>query len=455
MASAKLKASLGADLSDREKMLAGKIGISIVSGHGTGKDAELSWIYLWLLTCFPFPKGLVTGPTGHQLNDVLWPEIRSWLRKSTARLHEILDVRADRVFSKTHKNEWFVAQRTASAKGSAEEQAETLAGMHADYLIMAVDEASGVQDGVFKPLEGALTGKMNLAIMIGNGTRNNGYFFESHNRDRGNWLCHKWSCEETDIDEVTGTHAMAQYVERMRKKYGTDSNFYRIRVLGEFPIAEPDALIPMEWILDAVDREIDQPSDIPVVLGVDVARFGDDLSAICPRQANIVSPIKTFSKIDTMELVGWVSMEMAASEPRATMVDVIGIGAGVVDRLRELHRGVFGVNVAESAPREDKFCRLRDELWWRVREHFERRTNRIPNDDDLIGELCSIKYKPESNGKIKVESKKELKARGIASPNRADALMLTYYLPDAAFQKIESDAYDEEEEPEKGSWMSS
>lgn len=459
LCAAKIKAAKGLPMSDAEAELSQKIGISIRSGHGTGKDAWLAWVYLWLLTCFPFPKGLVTGPTGHQLDDILWPEIRKWLRVSRAELSNYVGIHADRVFNIEAKDEWFVAKRTAVVKGSEEEQGETLAGMHSDYMVLAVDEASGVPRGVFKPFEGAQTGMFNIGILIGNPTRSTGYFHDTHKVDKHRWITFRWSCEDSNIDEITGNNAMALYVERTRQKYGSDSNFFRIRVSGEFPSSDPDALIPIDWIYDAVGREVVVLEGASPVLGVDVARFGDAKSVICTRYGQKVMPLRRFSKIDTMELSGWIGLAVAEEEPAAVAIDVIGVGAGVVDRCRELGLRVFGVNVSESPSREDRFHRLRDELYWRLRERFEKRVISIPDDEDLIGELAAIKLKPQSD-KVKVESKAEMRKRGEASPDSADSLMLTEYFPDKLVAHIGktrdawAKAFEEEElKKDQTTWM--
>jgi hypothetical protein len=452
----KLKMAYGVPLSDEEQEYAGKIGVSIRSGHGTGKDAFLAWVYLWLLTCFPGARGLVTAPTQHQLQDILWPEMRVWMRKSSGKLGDILDIQSEKAFRRGGKgaDEAFVVNRTARVTGDKEEQAETLAGFHSDYMVLSVDEASGVADGVFLPLEGAQTGKFNIGVLISNPTRNNGYFYQTHHRDRKNWVALHWSCESSNMDDVTGTQAMAGYVARMKGKYGTDSNFYRMRVQGEFPEAEPDALISLELIMSAVDRDVVENPKQGLVLGVDVARMGDDVSIICPRRGMLVEPLIEYRKLDTMELCGHIMGAMADLKPATTLIDCIGIGAGVVDRLREMRKTVIGVNVAEAASREDRFVRLRDELYWRVRERFESRRIRIPNDDELIGELSSIKWKPAgSSDKVKVESKMEMKKRGLASPNRADALMLTEYFRDSVFRPENEQYFDDTPAPIRRGWM--
>lgn len=456
MYEAKMRRSAGGDLSDSQKALSNKIGISIRSGHGTGKDAFLAWVYIWLLTCFPGARGLVTAPTQHQLHDVLWSEMRKWVRKSVAQLHQYIEVQSEKAYRKDKVSDSFVVNRTARVTGSPEEQAETLAGMHGDYMVLAVDEASGVEDGVFRPLMGAMTGKFNMAIMISNPTRNTGFFYQSHNVDRKHWVSMHWSCEDSDMDLALGNKAMSAYVERTRDKYGADSNFYRMRVQGEFPRAEPDALIPLDLIEAAVERNIVEDPRMGLVLGVDVAWQGDDQSVLLFRRGMVVEKILAYRNVEPRMLANMVAGAISEMKVAMTYVDSIGIGAGVVSMLRELRRGVQAVNVSESAPSKDRFVRLRDELWWRVRERFESRMIKIPKDDELIGELAGIKFKRETNGKIKVESKEDMRKRGLASPNKADALMMTMVFSDSAFRPVGIDKYAEPDpfEVRGTGWMS-
>ncbi len=460
---AKRKAHKGLPLTGEEKELAGKMGISIRSGHGTGKDAWLAWVLLWLLTCFPYPKGLVTAPTSDQLRIVLWSEISKWIRKSgearesgKSLLTENFVWQTERVFAKEKEasKEWFVAARTANVKGTKEEQGEALAGLHAPFMVLAADEASGLPYGVFSPLEGAMTQEMNFAILIGQMTRSSGYFYDTHFKDRSMWICLHWNSEESELVDP-------QYPLRMAKKYGKTSNMYRIRVLGNPPLAEPDTLIPFDLIMNAVDRDLGDRQE-PTIMGIDVARYGDDKSIILTRKSNEVIDIRDYKKIDLAELEAWAEIAIIDHHPDSVNVDIIGYGAGLYDRLKIKFREIMkGITVSEKPSTDEKYHRLRDELWWKLRERFEAGTISIPNDDELIGELSAIKWKPAElavTGKIKVESKGDLRKRGLQSPNKADALCLSYASNDAAYLVMKEDKYQkrartEEEAPRPHGWM--
>ncbi len=433
LVTAKLKASEGKKLSTEEKEYAAKIGISIMSGQGTGKDAFASWVILWFLCCFPFPKIPCTAPTDKQLKVILWAEISKWLRDS--HVESWLTWQSEKVFLKDHGGkEWFAVAKTVNVKGSADDQAETLAGFHEDFLMAVMDEASGIPDPVFKPIEGTMTGKCNFVLMIFNPTRSYGFAVDSHVKNRQDWVCLKWNAEESEL--VSRSH-----VERMERKYGRDSNAFRIRVKGLPPLADTDTLIPWDWVMNAVEREIEPLEDDPLLFGVDVGAGGDK-SVILHRRGGLVERLTTHTTPNTMELTGWASADIDEYEASAVFVDVIGLGNGVYNRLKELgHSRVYPVDVRSTARNNDRFHRLRDEIWWTLREQFEKGTISIPNDDELICELTTIKYEPESNGKVKVEGKKEMKRRGLESPDKADALCLTYYLPESTFRRERTKRY--------------
>jgi hypothetical protein len=265
-----------------------------------------------------------------------------------------------------------------------------------------------------------------MVLMCGNPTRAQGYFHRAFNANRQSWHCFHVPGSAAKRDAA----GHAAYAAEVAAEYGENSNVYRVRVLGEFPFSEDDAVIPLGLIEAAIGRDVN-PTDVGVVWGLDVARFGDDTTALCKRRGNIMlEPVKEWKKLDLMQVTGKVMREWDETpderKPGMINVDVIGLGAGVVDRLRELKMPVRGINVGESPASDDKrFMRFRDELWFKARDWFDTRAVRIPRDDGLISELVGPKYKIESTGKIKVESKDDMKKRGVKSPNKADAFCLT------------------------------
>jgi hypothetical protein len=224
------------------------------------------------------------------------------------------------------------------------------------------------------------------------------------------------------------------YINDMKVRYGVDTNPWRIRVLGEFPFEDEDTIVPRDLVEDAIGRDV-KIIEGPVVMGVDIARRGSDSSAICVRQNNhiLAGGIMTKKGLDLMQVVGWIREEIenvkkSGMEVSEVLIDSIGMGAGVVDRLLEESVEVRGVNVGESPSIEGEYMNLRAELWWKCREWFAKRDVVIPRDERLVEELASVRRLWPSNGKLQVEPKDQTRQRlgRNASPDAADALILTF-----------------------------
>lgn len=391
--------------------------VSIRACHGPGKSALDAWAVFWFMsTRFP-ARVPCTAPTAHQLEDILWSEIAKWYRISPGWFQTMFRLTGDRLEWQAAPRESFAVARTAR-----KEQPEALQGFHCENLLFVLDEASGIEDVIFEVAEGALSAENACVLMTANPTRTSGYFHSSHHGMRHRW--HTMRISHTDSPRVS-----AQYAGDMAAKWGVDSNVYRVRVLGEFPRSDDDAVIPLELCEAAVGREVDRTGTF--VWGLDVARFGADRTALAKRCGNTqTEPVKSWRGKDTMQTAGLVVQEWDATperqRPLAINVDVIGLGAGVVDRLKEQGLPAVGVNVAEQPASKERFLRLRDELWFQAREWLEARDCVIADDDELIGELSSLKYKPLSSGKLQVEGKDDAKKRGVQSPDLADAFCLTF-----------------------------
>lgn len=414
---------LGFQASEQQKRaslrLAQERKLSIRSGHGTGKTTFMALTSLWFMSCF-FPcKIPCTAPTGHQLSDVLWAEIAKWIRVLEER-HPAM--RGTFEWTSTHISLTAAPQESfAVARTARPEKPEALQGFHSENLIFLIDEASGIPDEVFQVAEGALSSENVFIVMAANPTRMSGYFYDSHHGSRASWACEHWDGEESAL-------VSRKYVEEMAAKYGPESAIYKIRVKGDFA-GNPDGIISLDLIESACNREIKPFGDI--FWGLDVARFGEDANALAKRTQNtLLAPVVDWRGVDTMQTVGRVKREFddtpASMRPRKIFVDVIGVGAGVVDRLAQMDLPVIGVNVAESASINERYERLRDELWFKGREWFESKAVGFLRDEETIGELTLPTYKLSATGKIKVEGKDELKRRGVASPNKADAFLLTF-----------------------------
>ena len=430
---AKIKVGEGRKTTDEEKRLSKKIGVSIMSGKGTGKDAITSMLIIWFLCCFPRPLIPCTAPTGHQLSDVLWSEINKWLvgtPDNVPLVKDWLTWHKDKLFLTERKGrDWYAIARTSSPKDSAEAQEETLQGFHENYMMVVIDEASGVMEPVFKPLEGTLTRLCNFILMIFNPTQGTGFAVDSQRKERDRWICLQWSAEDS-IAGVDNGLVTRDSIADKEEKYGRDSNYFRVNVLGLPPVAGNDILIPYEWVMAAIDNDLDPLDDDPEVAGIDVGAGGDPTIYLRLRGPKVY-PIEFNNSAHSLTVKDWLKGKMFRFEPKNAMVDNIGIGWGITGDLQEdmkrSETSVIGVNVGLRMD-DGKFFQLRDKLAWRVRKRFEEGSLNIPNDPLLIGECTTIKYIDYHNGNLtKVESKKDMRKRGLSSPNRFDALCMAQF----------------------------
>jgi phage terminase large subunit len=391
--------------------------VAIRSGHGIGKTAFLSWLILWWVLTRSPSRIACTANTSSQLSDILWAEVAKWHRCMPDGLKELIEVTSAKV--ELTGQDSFAVARTARR-----ETPEALQGFHSPNMLFLVDEASGVDNIIFEVGEGAMSTEGAKTVMTGNPTRTSGYFYEAFNKMKDSFFTMKVSSQDS-------TQVGPKFIEDMKVKYGEDSNIFRVRVLGEWPEADDDVVIPLHLLQSAATRDQVAADTTPVVWGLDVARFGTDKSALCKRKGNVVTePIKSWRNKDLMEMCGIILNEYETTtwsdRPVEILIDSIGLGAGVVDRLTELDLPVRGINVAESASMGERYGRLRDELWFLGKEWFEARDCTIPDQEELIDDLSKPRFSFLSNGKLKVEGKDEMKRRGLNSPDLADAFCLTF-----------------------------
>ena len=404
----------------------GETRITIVSGNGVGKTFFCSILSIHYLLFRNDVKIPVTAPASSQLRDGLHPECIKWIKTLPDFLQSQLGYTQDRIVRLDNPENNFVSFRTAR-----KETPEALAGIHATHVMCIVDEASGVDDIVYEAAQGTLSTPGAIFVMIGNGTRLSGYFYNSHNRNKTQWSCYQvTSFDAQNVDQ--------SFVDTIEQTYGLDSNQYRVRVLGLFPTNEEDSLISHADALSALNRDVLPSHSAEECWGVDVGRGGDN-SALIKRRGNVVHGGRQWNIKNLMETVGIVYQEWmdARVKPDHIYVDAIGIGAGVADRLAELlsssDTSVVSINVSELPAMKGVYPRLRDELWYEVKNWIETKICSFQVGDGfaredveiLIEEICAPLAIYTSSGKNGVESKPQMKARGIKSPNMADALCLS------------------------------
>jgi phage terminase large subunit len=394
--------------------------IAVRSGHGVGKSTVAAWVVIHhMLTEFP-QRTAVTAPTSGQLFDVLFADIKAWIRRLPPALQEVFDIKSDHINHQTRPEDSYITVKT-----SRPETPEALAGVHSKSVLLIADEASGVHEAIFEAASGSMSGEEACTLLMGNPVRSSGLFYDCFHKLADQWVLEHVSC--MDCPRVS-----KDYIADMKRRYGERSNAFRVRVLGEFPLADDDTVIPYELVASAQQRDIAMPDlRTPCVWGVDVALFGGDCSTLCKRRGNVVpEPVRVWRNFDTMMLTGAIKAEWdatpAPARPVLIVIDALNMGRGVADRLRELGLPVRALNVSESAATKDKFANLRAELWWSAKEWLASLSVQLPKDPELAEQLVKPKYHFRSNGKIQIESKEDMKSRGHESPDVADAFVMTF-----------------------------
>jgi hypothetical protein len=411
--------------SEQEKIFTaadtGERRLAVKSGHRIGKslaNAVLIWHHL---ICRYPQKCAVTAPSEKHLFDALWAEFRGLGNRFTKDylwLRDLYDITAERAVMKSHPAESFV-----SIKVSRPEQTEALQGMYAEHVLLIADEASGIPEATFEAAMSSMANPHVLFVMTSQPIRTSGFFADAFRKNPEMW----WKRTVSSLDSP---FAHADYINFVKEKYGEDSNAYRIRVLGEFPTAEEDKVIPRDLIEAATKRQVEISPSAPVVWGLDVGIVAR--SALAKRQGNgLKEPVRHWRKLDTMETAGRVKHEWDVTpqkdRPVAICIDAIGLGRGVADRLRELGLPSRAINVSETpALIHPHYKDLRSELWFAVREWLANRDTVIPDQEELIDELAAPDIKYYSSGKTGAEPKDSMKRRGVESPDLADAVALTF-----------------------------
>ena len=396
--------------------------VSIAAGHGVGKSTALCFLCLHTLL-FHFPvKGVISAPSTAQLHSALWADLKMWIEHLPPVLKDSIEHTQDLIRLKEAPNESFIRAAVARI-----DQPDALQGVHAEkgIVLLIVDEAAAVHEKIFESAYGSLSQENAKMILIGNPTKNSGYFYETFHKVKDEWTNFQVSC-------LDSPRVSQSYINEMRNLYGEDSAMFKVRVLGEFADEDELGFITPSIIRSAINREIEPSPSTPVIWGLDVARMGRDRSALCKRKGNtITEKIKTWRKLDLMSLAGEIMNEFQNTkpeeQPKILLIDSIGLGSGLCDRISEI--GIIptrGINVSESSALVNECGNLRAELWYKAREFFEKKTCKIPDDQELVRELSAPRYKFDSRGRYLIESKDEMRKRGEKSPDLADAFCLTF-----------------------------
>lgn len=432
-----------------EKAIKGEVPmrISIVSGHGIGKTSLLSWVILWFLYVNPRAKVASTSPSKEQMYDVLWSELKKWIDRMPQGVSQSFHWETSHVRMVELPQEWF-----ARAKTSSKENTEALAGIHGPAVLTAADEASGVEEPIFETMEGSLTDKFILVFLISNGTRNEGYFYNTHKRPEKSqfWQCYSFNAEESP--RVTPASVL-----KWKDEYGEDSVQYAVRVLGKFPdegAFDDKGYIQLfnEKDLHFTPHTSDWKPAGRAIAALDASGEGQDLSAwaLRDRMTLLIPHTEKISNSKGMAALSVSLCDRYWVDPIDFVIDNFGVGANVAQEIALMTSQekrpwrVTPINVGEACDDEyDKelYTNKRAEmfykmmLWARSGGSFME----LPTPEETLRfkrELLSIRFKRTLSGRIQIMDKVQMKKLGFNSPNLADAAAMTFLRPDGAKRSI-------------------
>lgn len=400
------------------------------SGRGPGKSAVVSWLGHWFISTRIGSTTTISANTESQLRTVTWGEMSKWF--TMAINAHWFDVAATKITPK----QWLVdlverdlkkGTRYWAVEGKlwSEENPDGYAGIHNhDGMLLIFDEASGIPDSIWPIAEGFFTEPVldRYWFAFSNPRRSIGAFYECFHSQRD-----YWDAEIIDVRTVEGTDK-AVY-QQIIDKHGADSYQAHVEVYGEFPPQTEETFISPGLVREAQARPRWNDPSAPLIMGIDPSRGGDN-TVIVVRKGRDLVHMQRFKIPDTMRVVGKIIEAIREWKPQLTVMDEGGLGYGILDRLNEQGYRVRGVNFGDDAYNPKMYKNRRAEMWGDMKEWLK--TASIPDDRDLRVSLCSPKSDADSMGAIQLESKKAMRTRGLASPDEADAIAVTFAYPVAA-----------------------
>ena len=396
---------------------------AVRSCHGAGKTAIAARCVLWFLAVHPNSRVISTAPTGSQVRQLLWREIRLGYQAADGFMGgELFDTRLEL------GADWF-------ALGLSTDTPERFQGHHAEHLLLVVDEASGVDERIFEAAAGSLTSPGARCLLIGNPTRTSGEFFSAFHAARGFYSPIAIPADSTPA--FTGERVPRDVLRRLvsrewvtdhTAKWGEGSPLYQVRIKAEFPSQSDDAVVALGDLEGAQGRELE--GGWPLVVSCDVARFGSDQTVIAVRRGNVLRLARSYGGKDTMQTVGEITrlareLQREHGRKPTIIVDDAGVGGGVTDRLKELREfKVYAYNSARSAAHPAEYPNRRSEDWFALAELLPEID--LDGDEDLAADLLAPRYSLDSQGRRVVEPKAETKRRIRRSPDRGDAAVMAF-----------------------------
>lgn len=406
--------------------------------HGLGKTALSAWVILWFIDTREAAgvdwKALTTAGSWSQLRNFLWPEVHKWVRhmKPPARWREGSELL-----------QMSVKLRTGQAFAVASNRPELIEGAHADQLLYIYDEAKSILPATFDASEGAFSGagmdgRDAFAWAGSTPGAPVGRFADIHHRRAGyeDW----WTKHVTITESIAAGRVSTDWVEQRRRQWGEGSAIFQNRVLGEFAVEDAQSVIPIAWVEAAIERwrDLDGGYAPFVNVGVDVARFGEDRTVLALRYGDAISELRVYSKAETTTTTGHAAGILRANPKGHAVVDVVGLGAGVVDQLRGLGLAAVAFNAAGRSQHSDRsgelaFANRRAAAWWNLREMLDPGFDPVialPPDEELLGDLVTPLYRVGAGGRIAVEGKDDIRKRLGRSTDKGDAVVQAFALPE-------------------------
>jgi hypothetical protein len=419
---------LGTEVKARKfngKTAVAAIRMAVSSGHGIGKSVMVGWLVAWIMSTRPYAHGVITANTSTQLDTKTWPTIARWVKLCLTA--HWFTVNSARMYHTQYRDSWFCTPQTCK-----EENSEAFAGQHAaDSTSFYInDEDSAVPDIIHEVEEGGLTDGEPMIFLFGNPTRRNGKFYEAcFGKDRQRW-------NATTVDSRQSAFTNKETLTEWVDLYGEDSDFVRVRVRGLPPRASDAQFIDSERVLDAQKRQVVVLPDDPLVAGCDLAWGGSDDNVIRFRRgldARSIPPIRVKGEFTrdpgvlTNRLADVLSKEYDGQRVHTLFLDSAGIAGPIGNRLRQLgYRNVIDVNFGADSPNSQRRY-MRDHMWCEMKDWLLK--GAIDASTELETDLCGPGIRPDSQQRVWLESKEDMKKRGLDSPDDADALALTFAMP--------------------------
>jgi phage terminase large subunit len=406
--------------------------IAMKACKGPGKTSVLAWLCWNFLLTRPRPKVAATSISGDNLSDGLWTEMAKWQAKSDL-LRSRFTWTKTRISCNDAPEEWWMSARSWPKGGSTDQQSNTLAGLHADYLMFVIDEAGGIPDGVMAAAEAGLANAIDMPgheahiVMAGNPTHLEGPLYRACTTERSLWQVVEITSDPDDPKRTP--RVSAEWARQQITKYGRDNPWVLINVFGKFPPSSLNALIGPDQVREAMQRvhREDAYGGAARILGVDVAREGDDKSVIFPRQGVVAWEPKVMRNADSLQGAGAVAHKWNEWTADACFVDNTGgFGAGWIDQLRVLGRTPIGIHFAGKAG-DVQFFNKRAEMLWKACE-WVKEGGALPDIPELLEEMTAHTYFFNKD-QIQIEDKDQVKAKIGRSPDYFDGLGLTFAQP--------------------------